>query len=482
MTTKKTLVLALVLALVTLYITQVLVPSRQAKELETIALRSVARSDIDTVSISRYDQGAKEERFVLMQSLAPRPTKAKDSLEEKVPELVQTWSLPSIRGAILDKNALDTYLTALLEISIEGPLETEQLYRDISVYGLDKPQVTAIVDGNGQRTELAFGKKNEYLGKRYVKVSGRDGVFLVEESSFEQVNKGASDLRSKTPFTFSLSDVREFLATSIQGRIRVTQPEVGAWRIESPESLPASREDVEEMLNTIAQLKVKEFIDGSFEERNRYGFGLPRANVIILFRDGIEPQEVSFFLANASQGDSATSEMYMYSSSSETIFKLATDPSDKLVQTVDGLREKAIVAMPYDQMKGVIAGGEQGQGVTIAVKEIEWVVNDKPSDPVFVEQLLKDISGLRAVDFPLGVSGEVFQKPFLTLDIEPKSGDYQKVSLVVGDEYSDARGNALRYVKNSNNDTIFGIRDVEAKRIVPHEEALVKPLKAPATP
>ena len=170
----------------------------------------------------------------------------------------------------------------------------------------------------------------------------------------------------------------------------------------------------------------------------------------------------------------------MYSSTSETVFKLASNPSDSMVKTVDGLREKQVVKLPYGQIDRLVAGGAKGMGLVIAVKGIEWVVNDKKSDPVFVEQLLKDISGLRAVDFPKDIGRDVFKEPYLVLDLTPKSSDFVPESIVIGDLYSDSRGNALRYVKSSLSDTIYGIRDVEAKRIVPHEEALVEQTLSPA--
>ncbi len=479
MNLKKTLILGLLLALASLYLSQVMLPGQKQQALEGMAFARIERATIDSLDISHYNEKDEKERFVLMQSLAPHPDEQAEGSKE--PELVKTWSLPSIRGAILDKTALESYLNALLSITIEGPLKNEELYQDIGVYGLDKPRVTVVLNSSGKKTEVAFGKRNEYLGKRYVKVSGRDGVFLSEDSQFEAVNRGSADLRSKTPFSFSTSDVREFLLTSIQGRVRVTQPEVGAWRIESPERLSASKEDVEGLLASIAGAQVEEFIDGQFEERNRYGFGLPRANVIILFREGIEPKEVSLFLANAHQSGEAKPQMYMYSSTSETIFKLASDPSDRLVQGVDGLREKRIVDIPYGQIRSIVAGGAQGTGLTITTKGIEWEINGKQSDPVFVEQLLKDISALRAVDFPKNISDTIFDKPYLTLDLEPKSADFKAETVVIGDEYADDRGNVLRYAKNTRNDTIYGIRDIEAKRIVPHEEALIEQPKKTKT-
>ena len=244
MNVKKTLVLGMILIAGTLYLTKILLPTRESQEQQGLALSRVDKKQIKSIAVSRYNEQGEEERFVLAQSLAPKPLSSSETPTSDDSEMVETWSLPSIRGAVLDKSALNEFLTGLVGLSVEGPLEKGAISTDISVYGLDKPRMTAIVDIDGKQTEIAFGKRNSYLAKRYVKVSGRSGIFLSDDAPFEALNKGSTDLRSKKPFNFSVQDVREFLLTSIQGRIRVTQPEVGSWRIEAPEQLPASTQDV----------------------------------------------------------------------------------------------------------------------------------------------------------------------------------------------------------------------------------------------
>jgi hypothetical protein len=128
----------------------------------------------------------------------------------------------------------------------------------------------------------------------------------------------------------------------------------------------------------------------------------------------------------------------------------------------------------------VVSGGSADTPVTIAVDGLSWKVNGKESDPVFVEQLLKDISALKAVDFPESVPADVFNEPFLTLAITKNDPEKSVLNLTIGREIDPKATDLTRYAKLSNTQTIFAIRDVEAKRVTPHEEALVaKPTPVP---
>jgi hypothetical protein len=165
--------------------------------------------------------------------------------------------------------------------------------------------------------------------------------------------------------------------------------------------------------------------------------------------------------------------MYALTSNSETIFKLASDPSPALVKKVDDLRYKQIVEVPVASLEKIVGTTTDSQSVTVAASGNAWTVNGKESDPMFVEQLLKDITSLKAVRFPESVPSDAFEKPFLSLVITGKDADKQSVTITIGKEFTADAGDVLRYVRSSVTNVVFGIRDVEAKRVVPHEEALV---------
>jgi hypothetical protein len=476
MNSKKTFLLAVILGLGVLYLTRVMLPKREFEAGQKLAFSKLDPADIKTIQVTRLaPDGSGEQSYIVAH--ARQQKGGEPHAGEKREGNSGEWSIPSIRGAVVDAAAANQMASSLRDLSVEGPLSEKDLYSDLSVYGLAKPDMTLVVDEvDSKRTEVAFGKKNEYLAKRYVKVSGRSGVYLVDDTAFEALNKGLSDIRSKTPFGFNVSDVREILLTSNLGRIKISQPAVGEWKILEPMDTRASPEDVRAFLSTIQGLTVSEFIDNKMDERGRYGFGLPRANVILSFREGIEPQQVSLSLANSNAKTGGPAEMFLSSSAADTIFKLAADPSEHLVKQVDYFRFKQLVEIAPSSMEQVVSGGSADGPVTIAASGVAWTINGKASDPSFVDQLLNDISGLKAVVFPANVPSDAFTNPFLTLAITKRGEPTEVVQVTVGKEFSlPGSDQVFRYAKNSLSETVYGIRDVEAKRVVPHEEALVPP-------
>jgi hypothetical protein len=519
MNTRKTLIMAVILLIAIVYLTQSTLPKREREEASRRVFSALKGSELSTVDITRRLEGDKVESFSLKRLSASTPSDAdkvssKNDAQESEPDRsnadfdLGSWDLTGVRGAVLDDEAVKGFLKGIKDLEIEGPLDEGALNKDISVYGLDKPALTislhrpqggpqgGITGASDEDSELAFGKLNQYLSKRYVKVSGRSGVFLAPDSVFDGLNKGKSDLRSKSPVKFEVADVREALITSSQGRIKISQPAVGEWRVVEPIEADGSQEDVNELFNALKGVQVAEFIDVGEEGYGNYGFSSPRVNIHIQLREGMEPSQMAFSLANRRADTGGADELYLQVSGVDSIYKLANNPSDSLVKSLTALRERRILKLETGGIKSVASSGKGIVATTIEAQDLLWKVNGKDSDPMFVDQYLRDLGALKAKSFPDTVPANAFDEPFLVLSIVLKDPEAKPITLTVGGEVrADDPGEQLstpadkpaegdkdlkRYVKSSKSDQVYIIRDVEAKRIVPHEEALIP--KATPTP
>jgi len=467
MSARKTLLLAVVL------LAAVYVLMRDRPVDDRIAFAKLQATDISSIDmVRRSDPAQSQETYTLV-----REGESKE-IRVTAPMKSGNWRIAQLPGDIVDSVQVDGLVDTLRNLSVEGPLEDSQLDQDVSVYGIDKPALTTVVhERDGVSTELAFGKKNEYLMKRYVKISGRSGIFLSDEAAFTALNKGTQEVRSASPYQFSPDDVREIIITSNLGQIKIGQPSVGEWRIREPRDLPASSGAVNELISAIKEISVERFIEGTEENRSQYGFGTPRAGIIVVFRENIKPNQVSFQLANKFVRTEAPAEMFVTSSLSPTILKLKKDPSDNIVKGVDEFREKRVLNVGYGSIDRVVSSGDEVEPVDIKTQAMTWTVNGKESDPDFVEQYLKDLSNLNANAFPQSVPAGAFDKPWLVLTLTLKEKK-DPVLVTIGQEFSMPTGEKMRYVQASGSDTVYLIREIEAKRLVPREEVLI----APATP
>ena len=210
---KKTVLLAGVLVAAVLYLTKVSEPRRQA-ELEKDKLFAA----VDDGQVSRLSESPKEGTPYSIMSVGAGEGSA-------------AWAFTDLPTAKLDDGAVRGLIGTLKGLTFEGPLSDAEVGSDLTIFGLASPTLTITLQlKDSSQKEVAFGKRSDYLNKRYAKVSGAPGLYLVDEASFQSLNKGRTDIRDKTPISFNTADVREVVLDSSLGRILITQPAVGEWK------------------------------------------------------------------------------------------------------------------------------------------------------------------------------------------------------------------------------------------------------------
>ena len=451
---KKTLILAAVLVAAIVYLTKVSEPRRQAELAKAKLFQSMDVASVGSLDISSKD--------------SPPYTVNKGA---STPKGFFEWSLTDIPTAKLDLSRVEGMVTTLRDLTFDGPIPDSELGNDFSVFGLDKPALTLILHRNdGSTQEVAFGKKNDYLMKRYVKVSGFGGLYMVDDSRFETLNQSRVGIRAKQPVQFDKADVREVVLESSRGRVTITQPAVGEWKVLDPEPRDGSKQDVERLFADVQALSADEFIDGGQTRLADFGLTKPTVTMAIKLRDGLKESFVRVVIGEGPRGEGT---FFTYDGA-PSVFKVTPEKVIPLKKAAIDLRERKLLKLDGKDIERVVSSGSADAAVDIQSAAMDWTVNGKISDAVFVEQLFNDVSHLSAVDFPKSVPADAFSQPFLTLTITKKKGvGGETVMLTVGKEVVGPSGPA-RYARVGDTGEVALIRDVEAKRIVPHEGALIK--------
>ena len=461
MNIRKTLILGIVLLVATLYLTKVSEPNRRIASENSRPFNEVAFGDFSRI------------RIQLEEGVVPYTLVKRDRSGNKIDigsvESTDGWAIMELPGASIDGGGLNGVTNALRTLSLEGPLNEKKLSRDFSVYGLDKPRLTVIVEApSHEKMEVTFGKKSEYLQQRYGMVSGRSGVYLIDEEAFAALNKTSQDIRSKTPLSVIEADVREVEIQSPSGLVSFSQPTVGEWRITKPASYEASAKVVSEFLTSVRTLQVSEFIDDADGKLGDFGLGAPIVKLSIKQRQGTVMPSLEASFGTGKDGAS-----YFTYSGSPSVFKASADVSAALSKTVSDLREKRLWKLTGSEFERVVSKGSADNAVDIRATSVDWSVNGKVSDAVFVEQLLNDIAQLEAHSFATRVPVDAFAAPFLVLTLTKKGPTPDTLVLTIGKETRVGQ-ETLRYARVGTSEEVVLLRDVEAKRIVPHEGALTE--------
>ncbi len=450
---RKTLLLAGVLVAAVLYLTKVAEPRRQAE-----ASKDKLFNSLESGQVSRLSETLKDGTSFAVVPAVGAPGGA-------------GWELAELPAAKIDSGTIAALISALKGLAFEGPISQKESGGDLATFGLDKPAlIMTLTLGDGVQKEVMFGKKSEYLNKRFAQLSGAQELFLVDETGFQSLNKGRFDIRLKNPIRFNTADVREIALESSLGTIVVTQPAVGEWKVIDGDPRNGSKQDIELLLSNVRSLSVEEFVDGGQDRLPEFGLDKPTVTVAIKLRDGLKESVIRAFVAEAPNGKG---HFFTYEGA-PSVFKVSPEKVIPLRKGVIDLRERQLLKIEAKDMEKVVSGGTAGTPVEIQATAMDWTVNGKMSDPVFVEELLTNISKLTAVDFPKVVPEDAFREPFLVLTITKKKGlGGETMVLSVGKETSTPQG-AARYARVGDSGEVALIRDVEAKRSIPHEEVLVQ--------
>jgi hypothetical protein len=329
--------------------------------------------------------------------------------------------------------------------------------------------------------EVAFGKKNEYLSKRYVKISGRSGVYLADEGAFGALNKSLKDIRSKNPIAFSDDTIKSFVAASAKGTVTVEKESSKEWRIMDPYIRPASALAVKTLLDSLRSLRAVEFIDRGREAYKEYGLATPRASVRLFYSDQRVPGHLEVLIGASTVGAQSGEVTYFTFTGAPSIYKASTSDLTPFMVTADDLRERKILNVKVADIQKIAASGPSVASVEVEANATDWTVNGKKSDPFFVEQYLNDLANLEAAQFTTEPADSSFEKPYMTIVITKKGEAKEQITLVVGAEVV-TRSGAHRFMQVAPDGEPVLVSDIEAKRIVPHEEALIEKVSAAPTP
>jgi hypothetical protein len=449
---KKTLLLAGVLVAAVLYLTKVSEPRRKA-ELEKDKLLG----SVEVAQISRFSETPKEG--------------ASFSVQPIFSEGERSWSLTDLPTAKVDDGIIAGVISVLRGLAFEGPISEQESGSDLSVFGLDKPALTVTLQlKDGVQKEVIFGKKSEYLSKRYAKLGGAQGLYLVDEAGFQSLNKSRNDIRAKNPIKFNTADVREVALETSIGKAMITQPAVGEWKVVDTQLRAGSKQDIEALLSDLRSLSVEEFIDGGQVRLPEFGLDKPTVTMTVKLRDGLKETLIRVLVGEAPNSKGT---FFTYDGA-PSVFKVPAEKIIPLRKGIIDLRERRLLNLEAKDIEKLVSGGTAETPVEIQAAAMDWTVNGKISDPVFVEELLNNIATLSATDFPKVVPSDAFTEPFLTVTITKKKGlGGETVALSIGEEISTPQGPA-RYARVGDTGEVALIRDVEAKRIMPHEGALIQ--------
>jgi hypothetical protein len=469
MNLKNTLFMALVLAVMAVFIFRVEIPEGERKERESFVLKMAPDDKVSFIKIV----GEKE-------SFAFRKVQKEAGTD--------TWQLDGLADAQLDQSAITTMVKGLQDFKNDSPIAQSDLAKDLTVYGLSSPLATIEVGEGDAKVIIRFGKSNDFIGKRYVQSVSADGtsqVILADDVLFEAAKKQKNDFREKNPIQFPDFSVSRLTLENPKDKKRIVlTQEQSKWQMIEPVAAPVDESAVSAFFRDLRGLKAAEFID-NVSDRAAYQLDAPGLQIEIGFSADKKPLLLAVSDVASSEGENAKHALYL-SLGGTTVIKTTEGRVLTLSRTPLDFRTKKLFQLDVDAItKLSVTEGASASSTPLVLEQQNgtWKVNGKEGDIVFIRQLLSDLSEIEAVDFPVeAVKEQEFQNPVAQFQVllKDKAGKESTRELIVGSEVKvPSGGKGYLAVEKGNFQAAFIISQATLEKLTPREEALLKPSTPP---
>jgi hypothetical protein len=240
------------------------------------------------------------------------------------------WVMVSPVSARADAAEVDKVIESIEVAQMRSVVKDEATPADLRSYGLERPEVTAVVDVDTARTTLLVGAasgENEF----YAKDASKPLVMTVEKLLADDLTKPVDTYRRKEVFEFLVPTATRVEFTR-NGQTVVFERVKGqgdnpqdSWRRVSPNPADADKTKLEALLTQFIDLRATAFLPATANT----GLRTPLMTVLAKFDEGTREERVTI--------GRVRSDAYASRPDEPGAMKIETDKLEKAIAALDEL-------------------------------------------------------------------------------------------------------------------------------------------------
>jgi len=275
----------------------------------------------------------------------------------------EEWILTNPRQLEADSDELNQLATSASKIERESVVEPNAT--DLAKFGLDPPQSSLkLKTKKGEEHTVHFGNNNPTGNSVYAALPDQKEVFLVLSSVVNSFDKNLEDLRNHSVLGFEQQEVQSLNLKNPKGDFKLTKDGDDRWWIEGEEKIAADSAGMRGILNALSMAEIKEFFDENRDHYVNLRLEKPFIDISLTYGPdkaikhlviGSEKSGIRSKTGNSleqkdgpqmgEEAMAAPSEIYLAEDESrEDLFFVEKDLVDKLLQSRDDLRDKALAS------------------------------------------------------------------------------------------------------------------------------------------
>jgi Domain of unknown function (DUF4340) len=365
------------------------------------------------------------------------------------------WMISGPLEAKADNVEVNQLAENFADLRIERVVEKEN--GDLKKYQIPKKEVTLWLKGNTQPVKVLVGMENPLDNTYFAQKEGDKRVVLLPSTLKSTFDKKLFDFRQKDVFKFETGDVKtiKLQAKDIQWE---AQKKDGEWFFEKPLRALAKESKITNILDSLSNLKAKEFIgeDKKADELKKLGLDKPEYQITLTMPAA--NKELVFALHKDKEKTYATT------SQSTKVIVPESDILTDLEKKADELREnKVVIFNTWQASKVLLKKGGLGITLTKASND-KWYFDPaqkQEAEGSKIETFVRKIESLEAaeyVDAPKALATYGLDKPQAEVTIWTKETGEKPIekslTIFVGSQDKDKK---QAFVKNSRLDYLFKV-------------------------
>ncbi|MBI2104831.1 MAG: DUF4340 domain-containing protein [Candidatus Omnitrophica bacterium] len=369
----------------------------------TIALLALTIGVGAYVSLYELKQPTPEERARRPLEVVTVSPASVTRLELALPQAAVTvtrdgtvWRLDPAK-VLADPERIERILRSAAPLIAERTLDSaSDAPLDPSLFGLSPPIGRVRLQADGATTALLLGEKTAVYKNRYLQVEGQPEIFVVPPALFEEANQPAEAFRDPLLIRLDPWTVDGLTVAAPSGTLSLARTE-HAWSLTQPLQDLADRAEVEGLLRTLGEIRIRRFIDDhpQTEGSASWGFEAPALEVAII--RGTPAVSTTLVFGGPLPDEPAL--VYAKRSDEPPLYAVAAQDLEPLRRDPHGLRERAC----FQFSPGLVSRAEvtrDGAAWVIERVDSRWrTASGEALNTERVEEWLRKLSELRASGF-----------------------------------------------------------------------------------
>jgi hypothetical protein len=377
-----------------------------------------------------------------------------------------------------DQTPCDNLARAIAECEIKKTLQEKPT--DLAPFGLDKPAVIVTVTTKKGVTlpSIAVGKTTPVGFSAYLRTSDKPAVLLTSSAFPPGMQKKLEDLRSHELMSFKVDDVQKLTLEHDNGSVTEVDRDGEKWNIVKPARYVADPTEVRQLLSTLNNSRIGEFISDAPLTVRQYGLGLPHLTVTVYTGKENARQSLLFGFKQTEQGKDG---IYVRRGESAPVYTVPPYVMSDIDKSVIELRDKQVLGAvsPADVQRVSISDG----AAKFALERkgaVKWQVVDggktAEADASVVERFLSSIEFLKGATIaadPIGDPAKFkLDKPAVEVSLTGRNGQdlvTLKLSKVEQEAFEGdqpvSSGRFVYYAAASTGTPVFTIDDFNYEQL-----------------